>query len=442
MDQAAFLSMRATGLGQLMQVVWIYEHPVDMDGLKRFHGNFGYGLFGRRIQRSALPVGSHRWVAWLGPPSDIDIAEHARPRAELSDWVDERAELPVDPEGQMGWHLGVLPLTDGSTAVSLVMSHCLADGIGATLAIIDAVKGNTRDLGYPSERSGSRLRSMILDAIQIVQSTPEMLRTLSTVARVAIRRRHDIGRAGAMHNDGKSEADGEHQVRVPAVTAFIDVDEWDARAEDLGGTSYSLFAGLAAKLAEGTGRVRAEDGAVSLIIPISDRTKHDTRANAMPFATVDLDPRQVTNDLSAARVAIRRAVKIVREEPDETSQILPLIQLVPGRLVNRLADVYLGTADLPVSCSNLGELDSAFGRPDGTDAEYVILRGLNQSVARETLERTGGQLSVVSGRIGGSISISVVAYRSGGDDNSKPHLRELVSHTLAEFGLTDVVMLG
>jgi hypothetical protein len=135
-------------------------------------------------------------------------------------------------------------------------------------------------------------------------------------------------------------------------------------------------------------------------------------------------------------------VKIVREEPDETSQILPLIQLVPGRLVNRLADVYLGTVDLPVSCSNLGELDSAFGRPDGTDAEYVILRGLNQSVARETLERTGGQLSVVSGRIGGSISISVVAYRSGGDDNSKPHLRELVSHTLAEFGLTDVVMLG
>src|SRR4029079_3339941 len=126
----------------------------------------------------------------------------------------------------------------------------------------------------------------------------------------------------------------------------------------------------------------------------------------------------------------------------ETSQILPLIQLVPGRLVNRLADVYLGTADLPVSCSNLGELGAAFGRPDGTDAEYFILRGLNQGVKRETLEQTGGQLSLVSGRIGGRISISVVAYGAGADNNSKSHLHELLSCALEEFGLADVVMVG
>ena len=47
-------------------------------------------------------------------------------------------------------------MTDGSTAVSLVLSHCLADGFGALLTIIDAVKGNRRDLGYPPPRSRTR----------------------------------------------------------------------------------------------------------------------------------------------------------------------------------------------------------------------------------------------------------------------------------------------
>ncbi|MGV0797208.1 hypothetical protein ABQF26_09600, partial [Mycolicibacterium elephantis] len=44
MDQAGFQLLRATGRGQLMQMLWIYEHPVDYEGLRRFHRNFGYGL--------------------------------------------------------------------------------------------------------------------------------------------------------------------------------------------------------------------------------------------------------------------------------------------------------------------------------------------------------------------------------------------------------------
>ena len=59
-----------------MQAVWIYERPVDLDGLRRFHRNFGYGLYGRLIERSPVPFGRHRWVSSLGPPSDLDIAEN------------------------------------------------------------------------------------------------------------------------------------------------------------------------------------------------------------------------------------------------------------------------------------------------------------------------------------------------------------------------------
>ena len=56
-DQATFLSLRATGRAQLMQIVWIYEHPVDFDALKRFHSSMDHGLVGRRIERSPLPFG-------------------------------------------------------------------------------------------------------------------------------------------------------------------------------------------------------------------------------------------------------------------------------------------------------------------------------------------------------------------------------------------------
>ena len=87
-----------------MQIVWIYEHPIDMDKMMHTFRNAGYGLMGRRIERSPLPFGRHRWVSAVGQPLDIDVAECARPRAEISDWLDERAQLPVDPESGPGWH--------------------------------------------------------------------------------------------------------------------------------------------------------------------------------------------------------------------------------------------------------------------------------------------------------------------------------------------------
>jgi hypothetical protein len=438
MDQAAFLSMRTTGLGQLMQCVWVYEHAVDFDALRRFHRNFGYGLMGRRIERSPLPFARHRWVSSLGPPSDMDIAACARPRAELSDWADERSQLAIDPERGPGWHLGVQPLTDGSTAISLVGSHCLSDGVGALHTIVDAVEGNTRDFGYPPPRSRTRLRAVASDLRQTAQGAPEVARTLVAAAKLALRHGHHRVPSGAPRPTAALGDDGDRHVLVPVITIHVDIENWDSRAEALGGTSYSLVAGFAAKLAARIGRLRADGGAVTLLIPVTDRTENDTRANAMPFANVSVDAMQVPTDLSGARVAIRQAFKDLREVPDEALRLLPLIPLIPERAVKRLADVFLGSADLPVSCSNLGEIDPAVGRPDGTDAEYVILRGLNQNVTRRDLERAQGQLFVVCGRFGGRMSISVGAYQPSGN-NSKPHLRELATQTLAEFALTGVI---
>jgi hypothetical protein len=61
--------------------------------------------------------------------------------------------------------------------------------------------------------------------------------------------------------------------------------------------------------------------------------------------------------------------------------VLPLIPFVPKRAVKQGSDVIFGFAtDLPISCSNLGDLESAMGSVDGTEAEYVILRGVDRHI--------------------------------------------------------------
>jgi hypothetical protein len=439
MDQAGIHLLRATGRGQLMQVVWIYEHPVDFDALRRFHRDFGYGMAGRLIERSPLPFGRYRWVSSLGPASEIDFVEQPRPRAEVSDWADERAQLPVDPEWGPGWHLGVLPMTDGSTAISLVLSHYLSDGLGGLLTVVDAVKGNRRDLGYPPPRSRTRFRGALTDVRETVKGVPEVARTVVTLGKLGLRQRHELNASSAPKPAPLSTADGDANVVVPVISVLVDLADWDARAKSLNGTSYSLLAGFAAKLAERMGRRRA-DGAVTLLIALNDRTSlEDTRANAMLFAHVSLDPKPVTTDITDARNAIREALKKAREVPGQTLQLLPLVPLVPKRALKRVAEQFLGVGiELPVSCSNLGDVHPAVGRPDGTDAEYVSLRGVDQNVRLADIERAGGQLVVVAGRINGKISITLVGYQVG-KENSKSRLRELAADTIADFEISGVI---
>ena len=83
LDQAFYAGHRAAGQNEVMQVVWLYQHAIDFDALRRFYRNLGYGLLARRIERSPLPFARYRWVSDQGP--DIDFAERARPRTELSD---------------------------------------------------------------------------------------------------------------------------------------------------------------------------------------------------------------------------------------------------------------------------------------------------------------------------------------------------------------------
>lgn len=433
-DQMSFLSVRATGQGTVAQCVWIYERTVDFEGLRRFHRNLDLGLLGRRIERSPLPFGRDRWVS--SPPSvDIEVAEGARPRSELSEWADERGRLPVNAERGPAWHLGVAHFTDGSTAVSLVASHLVVDGLGFCLAIADAVNGTARDLGYPPPRSRHRLRAVVQDAYQSARGTHEVARALFTAVQAGSRRRSDVARVRAARPMPIHRSNPDDGVMAPAITIYIDPDEWDARAKSLGGTSNSLFAGVAAKLAEHSGCRSADDGTVAISFPVSDRTEDDMRANALSFVIVIVDPAQATTDLRGIRGAISQALQTLQENPEELLQVLPLAPLTPKRVMRKLAHVAYGYTD--VGCSAIGELDPAVGRPDGTDADHVFIRGVRQRFTRQNFDRPRG-IFMVSGRIRGRMFITIVAYQLEGRD-SKHHLHELVAQTLSEFDLTGTI---
>lgn len=215
-------------------------------------------------------------------------------------------------------------------------------------------------------------------------------------------------------------------------TVFIDAGAWDARAKALGGTGNALLAGLAARLAQRVGRVAA-DGSVEVGMPVNERTAGDTRANAVTNVDITVDPARAT-DLREIRAAIKQALLRHQEVPDERWALLPLVPLIPKRLFRRLISVATGSTTAVVS-SNLGAVDPATNRPDGTDADYFAMKSLYPGVTRATMQRTNGVLALLSGRTRGRVFVSVLAYEPE-RPNSNDALSEQISAMLGDFSLT------
>ena len=112
--------------------------------------------------------------------------------------------------------------------------------------------------------------------------------------------------------------------------------------------------------------------------------------------------------------------------------------LTPKRAVKRLAEVAFGYDELPVGCSNLGDIDPAVARVDGAEADQMFMRLVEQYTTRASLQRTRGILYVRSGRIVGKVFLTVAAYQPD-RKNSKSDLRQRVARTLAEFELVGAI---
>ena len=169
-------------------------------------------------------------------------------------------------------------------------------------------------------------------------------------------------------------------------------------------------------------------------MPVNERTAGDTRANAITNVDFTVDPAPATTDLREIRAATKQALIRSQEEPNERWELLPLAPLLPQWLVRRSVGVSAGSAASVVS-SNLGAVNPAAYRPDGTDADYFVVKPLGPGVTKAIMHRLGGLLVLVSGRAHGRVFVSVLAYQPG-RSNSNDGLQEDLSRALSDFSLT------
>ena len=435
MDQAFYAGHRAAGQNEVMQVAWIYERPIDMAALKRFHHNLAYGLLGRRIERSPLPFGRYRWV-WDKQPTELDIADAPRPRSELADWLDERSLLPIDPENGPGWRLSVVSFTDGTAAATLVISHYVVDGIGAVVGVALAAMGDTSGQGYPPPRSRSWTRALVQDTADTVRSIPAATRALVAAAKEAQRRQTDKAREQPATVPAH-DAGLDTPVTVPSVWIRMNMDEWNSRAEALGGTSSTLAVALTARIDQLMGRRHGDTDDIKMLLLVNDRTPGDVRAVAVSFARLDINPTDLTTDLTGARTAVKAGLKALKETRDESTDFVALTPFTPKRAWTQLIEYALNDPDQPAVCSNLGDTGPAVIRADGQPSDSAFARGTSQHMTRRWLERIGSQLNLYFGTSVemNKVGLHVRGYHPG-SVTTKDELRVIVEQALADFGLT------
>jgi hypothetical protein len=432
-DQTFFCVERAASVTNVIHCVWVYNHPVDIEGLRRFHQHLQRGRLARRIERSPLPFGRHRWVSPSGQ-SDLEIVETPCARGEFDAWLGEQANTPLDAEHGPGWHLAMVPFTDGGAGVSLVISHCLTDGVGLCEALADAACGYDNAVSWPAAASRRRWHALREDAGQSARDIPGIGRAVVAAAHFARRHRGAAGSATSLPTAPTAGAD--ELITLPMATVFVDAAEWDARAHSLGGTSNTLLAALAARLAQRVGRVTA-DGLVTLTMAVNERTAGDTRANAITNVDFTVDPAPAATDLREIRAATKQALIRSQQEPAARWTLLPLVPLVPRWLGRRCAGLATISAT-SVGSSNLGVVDPAAHRPDGTDADHFVMKSLSVGVTTAIMHRLGGLLSLLSGRSHGRVFVSVLAYQPG-RLTSNDELQQHVSSTLSDFSLTATI---
>lgn len=446
MDEGFFRDFKAQGHATMIQFIWVYERDVDLTALRRFHRNLGFGLLGRCIERSPIPFGRSRWVAWE-PPADFEIVKAARPRSELIEWTDEQAALPIDLEKGPPWRLAVQPLAEGGSAVSLLVAHAIADGVGLNNAVADAVNGVGKAIGYPSAHAQTRSHAVLSDLRQLLRDVPGMLKALVflplSAKAVPMRKRASAGTALTRRLGGSPPAvrvpitdldvANPQRGRLPSVTVLVDTEHWDEIAESLGGRSNSLFIGFSTKLCEILGWLD-KDGLADIVIPVNERHPGDTRGNALTSASITVDPTTAT-DLRAIRGAVKAALVRLAENRSRIMAPIALTPLLPVPLANRLQTVLQKSAN--VTCSHFGDLDPAVNRPDGTDADMFYARhARTPDMADPALLRRAGGIffPIASGRLGGRLYASI-CYSDADGTTTVEQLVVAVRRALDEFGL-------
>jgi len=447
MDQGLFLAHEAAGHHAVIQVVWRYGSGVDFDGLQQFLGHLEHGMLSRLVRPAVLPMGRHQWVRVEPSPSTLAVNAPPIPPGDVRRWANEQVQLPLDPARGPGWRLAMQPLTDGAAVVSLVVSHCLADGTATMMAVCDAVAGTRRTLPFSAPAPDRRLTRALAELRQCARDLPAALvglsRLVGTVRRAprsAVRatpRVAVVARTGA--DDARPPQQQDGIVALPSVSFRAEASAWKAAARRRGVHRLTLLAAFSAHLAVRLERVH--DGTITLLVPVNLRKgRADLGANQVALATVTVPVVALQEPLAGFQATLNDAVSRAREDGDQTTALLPLVPFIPRRLVPSLSELAFNSAShRPVTCSHMGAVPDALSRIDGRVAEWFCFRGVDRHVSAENLARRGGVATLLSGVVGNQLLLNVIAYQPQLVTDSQ-RLEQIVAEALVDVDLPDAVM--
>lgn len=432
-DEALYLA-HTQGQQAVVQGLYYYRRPVDLDALRRFHAHLEHSLLGRLIRPATLPFGRAHWVT--APGSPLDLCERELPPSALRAWADAEVDRPLDPARGPGWRLSLQPFTDGSTAISLVVSHCLADGMAAITAISEAARAERRILHYPSSERPSRpLRTAMDEIRRFSRDLPDITRALRQLVVVGARvaRESMAGARKATAPPARTTAQAPGTVTLPSVSFKVDAATWKTSARARRVNRATVIAALTAAFAARLGRTRRD--AVLVLLPFNTRRNAaDAGANRVALASMRVAISSLDGPLRLLQDALRDARERAMSGPDELSTLASLVPFLPARLLAPALRLALDSADLPVTCSYLGTLPPATSRIDGADADWYFPRGVDRCLEVRDIEARRGLATVFASTVPERLILTFVAYQPG-VVTSPGELRALVEPLLATFGL-------
>jgi hypothetical protein len=427
-----YLAHVSLGQHAVIQVLWRYLRPVDIDALTRFRDNLAHGHLARLIRPALLPFGRHHWTSAPPPSAALTSSEAPLAPESMQTWADAQVEIPLDPVRGPAWTLTSQTFTDGSTVVSLVLSHCIADGLTTAIAVSEAVRGERRLPIHPAVRSAHGAVTVLAAELQrMVRDAPATLRALRQLAHAACTSRGTPKTPAASRVVPTAD---DRTVVFPSAFISVPMSVWDARARSRGASRLTFLTAMTAAFAEALGRVRDDD--VTLLIPVNQREGlSHTGGNDVSLATLKVRIDEPRGRLHALQRRLRATLLQTRREPNRLAALLPLVPFVPKRAFSAASLLALGAlADLPVTCSNVGDLPKDMLQIDGNAADRICFRGIDRPVARRAIEARQGVATLFAGVISGNVFLSFVAYQPGVVTEPR-HLRALVERLLADYEL-------
>lgn len=426
-DQGMYLAHTAGGQHSVMQLLWRYRRPVNIDGLSRFRDNLARGRLARLMRPAVLAFGRPQWVAAPPPQQPLQYASVPFDAARMQEWIDSQVELPLDPVEGPAWHFTAQVFSDGSTVASLVVSHCIADGMSSALAVKEAVHGQVWPVSFPPHTARRGVADVVSELHQGLSDAPATVRALGALLRSARRRGRTVHRT-----DGFAGED--RLVSLPSVFLRLPVAEWDATARRLGSNRFTLLAAMTSAFAEALGRVSQDQ--TTLLIPVNQREGlADTGGNRVLLATLKVPRGEAFGRLHALQRQLQTTLLRTRREPDPLSAMLPLVPFVPKRAFVTASRLALGAlADMPITCSFVGEWPTDVLKIDGSDADRFCFRGVDRQVTLRALTSRQGVASLPACVIAGDLILNFIAYQPGVVTETR-QLQSLVRELLACFGL-------